>query len=577
MMKQYGIDPRLAIWIQRNTGHDLQTFSDLAKIKCLDSTRRNFAAVKKIEDIRLPSWLTIKENDFSLIGEMIKLKQLFLHDVAIDDYSFLAGCKSLTTLDLQDTSFSDCRLLAELPALKKVLLPPYSQLKHREVLEQLSCLQEIKEEKTEEPKAAGQPCGEETLSEGSPASEEPLHLGDTTHLSIDGMGIVLFSPEVMGYVVPGSDFLTAEFTNPKQVGEHIRKGDITAFCTGTGGDFILWFRPGYPDSNGEKEFPVMIRLAVEVRGGSLQFGDLFWLSDWNPDFPQDQVLSLPDGYYHITACTRRPESGYWGDDQIICLYFNRLEEMPKLMWQGVPYLFTEEREAGPQDAGAQGQNQREYREEIRQLYGVEELQGYTEEELAVVKKYFAPLPPVLEEFWNRAARTEAIHKVQDRWIRPEDFDQWDWLKDGDYLVILIENQGCCRAGIRRKDLTKADPPVYVAADQINDHRWTLCAGTLSGFLRAVLAYEAVFAFPFHGEELMYRLTEEELETVRSGLEKQPFGLSGWLGMDMSFYSNASDNMAVIMDCGDLEVLYGAASEAGYKKLMEVMEGLGEAI
>ena len=48
-------------------------------------------------------------------------------------------------------------------------------------------------------------------------------------------------------------------------------------------------------------------------------------------------------------------------------------------------------------------------------------------------------------------------------------------------------------------------------------------------------------------------------------------------MDMSFYSNASDNMAVVMDCGDLELLYGAASEAGYKRLMEVMEGLGEAI
>ena len=29
--------------------------------------------------------------------------------------------------------------------------------------------------------------------------------------------------------------------------------------------------------------------------------------------------------------------------------------------------------------------------------------------------------------------------------------------------------------------------------------------------------------------------------------------------------------------GDLEMLYGAASETGYKKLMEVMEGLGEAI
>ena len=45
---------------------------------------------------------------------------------------------------------------------------------------------------------------------------------------------------------------------------------------------------------------------------------------------------------------------------------------------------------------------------------------------------------------------------------------------------------------------------------------------------------------------------------------------------MSFYSNAPDNMVVIMDCGDLETIFGAASEESYKKLMEVMEGLGEA-
>lgn len=53
------------------------------------------------------------------------------------------------------------------------------------------------------------------------------------------------------------------------------------------------------------------------------------------------------------------------------------------------------------------------------------------------------------------------------------------------------------------------------------------------------------------------------------------GLHGWLEMDMSFYSNAADNIALVMDCGDLEVVYGAAGEAGYKKLMEVMEGIEE--
>ena len=46
---------------------------------------------------------------------------------------------------------------------------------------------------------------------------------------------------------------------------------------------------------------------------------------------------------------------------------------------------------------------------------------------------------------------------------------------------------------------------------------------------------------------------------------------------MSFYSNASDNMVVIMDCGDLEMLYGASGEEGFEKLMEVMEGIGEAL
>lgn len=112
-MKQYGIDPRLVIWIQRNTGRDLQTFSDLAKMKYLDSRKRNFSSAKKIEDVRLPSWLAVKDNDFSLIGEMTKLKQLSLHDVAIEDYSFLAKCVNLSELDLRDTDFSDCRLLAE--------------------------------------------------------------------------------------------------------------------------------------------------------------------------------------------------------------------------------------------------------------------------------------------------------------------------------------------------------------------------------------------------------------------------------------------------------------------------------
>lgn len=233
LMKQYGIDPELVLWIQRSAGRDLQTFSDLARIKCLDNTRRNYGAAKKIDEVRLPSWLVVRDGDFSLIGEMTKLKQLILHDVEMDDYSFLDRCKCLSTLDLRDTNFSDCRLLAGLPALRKVLLPPYSQLEHTEVLEQLSCHKETQKER-KEPKETKQSCKEGRLSPEEIPSPGPLHLGDTAHLSIDGMGIVLFSAKVMEQVATGSDFLTEEFTRPEQVGAHIRKGDITGFCTGSG-------------------------------------------------------------------------------------------------------------------------------------------------------------------------------------------------------------------------------------------------------------------------------------------------------------------------------------------------------
>lgn len=167
-------------------------------------------------------------------------------------------------------------------------------------------------------------------------------MDNVMHLSIDGMGIVFFSAETMKYVAPGTDFLTAEFIQPHQIAEHIKKGDITAFCTGSGGDFNIHFLSGYPSADANKEYPVSIRLGIEVQGGSIQFCDLFWLSNWNTDFPESQLISMPNGFYDVTVCTRLPESGYWGENQTILMYFNKVDSMSELSWTGVPYLYTED-------------------------------------------------------------------------------------------------------------------------------------------------------------------------------------------------------------------------------------------
>ena len=160
-------------------------------------------------------------------------------------------------------------------------------------------------------------------------------------LSIDGMGIAIYSKGCMGYVKEGTDFFTSDFASPSNMAAHIRKGDITGFCTGSGGDFTLKIRDGYPDAELDKAYPVSIRLGLEVRNNTVSFVDIYWLMYWNPDIPSDQQIELEDGFYHLTVLTRLPDEGYWGADQTIYLFFNKLDSMPELTWNGVPQLFTD--------------------------------------------------------------------------------------------------------------------------------------------------------------------------------------------------------------------------------------------
>lgn len=212
---------------------------------------------------------------------------------------------------------------------------------------------------------------------------------------------------------------------------------------------------------------------------------------------------------------------------------------------------------------------------IKNLYAVDELCGYTEQEVDFMKQLFGEIPQVLEEFYRTAARTDALHHVQDTWMLPEHFEKYNWLKEEECLILLNENQGVCRAGIRREDLGMQDPPVYVSDDDTN---WVICAETTSEFLAAAIGFEAPFALKFTPEEF-YCLTKEELAVIESKLTKLPYEMKNWLyNMNVTLYSNALDNIVVVMDCdGDLQMLYGAASKESYDKLMEVMEGIGEAM
>lgn len=217
----------------------------------------------------------------------------------------------------------------------------------------------------------------------------------------------------------------------------------------------------------------------------------------------------------------------------------------------------------------------ELREIMRTLYGIEQPKGCTEEEIGAIREIFGAIPAKVEEFWRTVGRTRELNQAQDTWLLPEDYQKWKWLTEGEYLLLLSENQGVCRSGIRREDLTLPDPPVYTQME--DDDPWLLSAPTTSEFLEAALTYEAIWQLKYSAEEY-YWLTDKELAVIQSTLTKRTSILKNWMDLEITFYSSRPDNLVVVMDAGDhYEVLYGGATQESYAALSEVMEGLGEPI
>lgn len=158
-------------------------------------------------------------------------------------------------------------------------------------------------------------------------------------LITDGMGIVIYSSEAMKNVKEGENFFEKEFSTPQKVAEHIKKGDIIGFNTGSGGDYNLHIREGYPTQDMLSEYPIAIRLALNVIGNEISFIDLYWLMEWSDYVPEEQKMIVDSGIYHVTVLTRLPDSGICGDNQDIYIYLEKIQQMPELTWDGVPELF----------------------------------------------------------------------------------------------------------------------------------------------------------------------------------------------------------------------------------------------
>lgn len=102
-------------------------------VRCWNDEERT-AELYIADEHPLPQPYYYALEDWSVIGKMKNLKNLKIAQICVEDFSFLPQCGSLEQLSLYNTNFFDCRILRQIPSLKRVDLR-LCRLEHLDALQ----------------------------------------------------------------------------------------------------------------------------------------------------------------------------------------------------------------------------------------------------------------------------------------------------------------------------------------------------------------------------------------------------------------------------------------------------------
>lgn len=133
-----------------------------------------------------------------------------------------------------------------------------------------------------------------------------------------------------------------------------------------------------------------------------------------------------------------------------------------------------------------------YFQKIRHLYNIPENEdhGFAESEIeALEKKLNIALPAKLREYYLTLGRHEAINYSHNRLLQPG--EEIGFSPDK-YLIFYEENQAVVNWGIKKDDLSNANPPVYGCyADADGNTNWYLELPTTEACLLMLAVYNGV--------------------------------------------------------------------------------------
>jgi hypothetical protein len=201
---------------------------------------------------------------------------------------------------------------------------------------------------------------------------------------------------------------------------------------------------------------------------------------------------------------------------------------------------------------------------IKKLFGITEPNGFTNDEIQVVKDIFGDLPAVFVDYYTELGKIQNLNQTQDLLIVPERFQ---YFKHNDYLIFYYENQRACVWGIHKDDLSKRNPPVYMSYDE---KEWNLETETLTDFFTAMAFLQAGFALEFPSNTF-YEIEPNDLDFIIKNYSDKSVSFKQWLE-GIQFYGNHDDEVIIIT--GGNQMFYSSNTENHFLEMDEVLSKLG---
>lgn len=213
----------------------------------------------------------------------------------------------------------------------------------------------------------------------------------------------------------------------------------------------------------------------------------------------------------------------------------------------------------------QWQQQMNEFDEIKRLFGINYIDGFSLEEIRQHEKLCSTIPKVLHEYYFLFGRIKELNHSQDNLIAP---NKLRFSSDGDYLVFYVENQYACVWAIRREDLKLDNPAVFTS---INEIEWRREFDTLLDFLNAMANLQAVFSLPFNCNN--YQLIDEKVfHFIKHSFKKKDYQFVHWIGIE--FYGNSDNDVIAVMKNGiHFDLLYASGDKSQFEKINSTLSAL----